>query len=234
MALINLASPVAGISGTIGGITYAHNKSGWTAKPWSRSSNPRSSKQQVIRGAMASIPAIWRTMDPTLQAAWAAFAAAPPEVDKDPFGAIVLRSGYTWFVRIQLRRLQVGQATDTAVPTSGVQVPVPATALAISTPVTDDATARILWPITAFAPGEYAVIKIAYGTGAGIAVLYRDYYFIASIEAVGTLSIDLGFALRAIYGTPTVGNLASAHLYRQAPDGVRSIATTLTCLITTP
>ena len=234
MALIKLASPIAGISGTIGGITYAHNKAGWTAKPWSRSSNPQSEKQQIIRAALTSLPSIWRFLDPSLRADWNSFAASPPETDKNPFGEVVLRDGFVWFIRINLRRAQVGQATDTEVPTSGVLVPPAATAFAVSTPVTDDATARILWPIATFAAGEYAVVKIAYGTGGGVAVMYRDFYFIASMLAAGTLSIDLGFALQAIYGTPTVGNLAVAHVYRQAADGVRSIPTTIKTLITVP
>ena len=230
MALVKLGATIVGISGTIGGITFAHNRAGWTAKPWAASSNPRSLKQQDIRNKLAQLPLIWRGMGPVLQTAWNGLAAAPPEVDKDPFGVVVLRSGFQWFVRINTRRLQSGQTIDTTVPTSPVLTAPAITAFTWTVPIPDPAACRITWLIMEFLPGERCTAKVAVGTGSGVATLYRDYRWICSVPAYGITLVDVGILLRDTYGDLPIGARAVLHAYRQAEDGVRSIATVVPIL----
>ena len=64
MAIIKVGAPLAGIRGTLGGITYSENGSGTYAKQWSRPSNPGTPHQYKERASQAfddNLVIIWST-----------------------------------------------------------------------------------------------------------------------------------------------------------------------------
>lgn len=117
MAITKIGPPLAGIRGTIGGITYSENLSGTYAKLWSIGSNPRTSKQSVERGYLGRMPALWNALSDAQRAAWRTFAADPAQELENPLGEAYYASGYNWFCKCNVRLLRVGRAPIQPVPT---------------------------------------------------------------------------------------------------------------------
>lgn len=117
MAIIKVGAPLAGIRGTVGGITFSENLAGPYCKQWSGASNPRTAKQQVERGFMGSMPELWRGLTGAQKAAWDAFAALGAQELTNSLGEGYYLSGYGWFCKCNVRLLRMGRATIVAVPT---------------------------------------------------------------------------------------------------------------------
>jgi len=117
MAITIIGPPLAGIRGTIGGVTYSANGSGTYARAWSTGSNPRTSKQSVIRGELAAKSAAWLALTPVQKAAWSTFAALPAQDLTNSLGETYSASGFNWFCKCNVRLDRLGRANITAVPT---------------------------------------------------------------------------------------------------------------------
>lgn len=117
MAIIKLAAPLAGIRGTIAGITYSANASSLYAKAWARSSNPRSALQMAERSNLAQMPDLWRALSDAERADWRTFASDPAQELTNSLGEDYFASGFNWFSKCNIRLLRVGRSTITAIPT---------------------------------------------------------------------------------------------------------------------
>jgi len=117
MAIAKFAAPIAGLRGTIGGVTYSANKSGPYVKQWSRSANQRTYNQQVQRAYIAGLASEWRSLSTALKAEWSAFAALPAQELTNSLGEAYYASGFNWFVKCNTRLDRAGRAHITAVPT---------------------------------------------------------------------------------------------------------------------
>lgn len=119
-------SPVySQVSGSIAGLTYAHNAGGLYARGRSIPSNPNSVKQQRVRAAMGSMVAYWyATLTASQRTAWNDYAANTPVTDK--LGSSILLSGQNMFVRYNVAALNLlnsGLAASSAL--AGVQADAP-------------------------------------------------------------------------------------------------------------
>lgn len=117
MAIIKVGAPLAGIRGTLGGITYSENGSGTYAKQWSRPSNPKTPHQSVERGYLARMPGLWSALTDAQRADWRSFAADPAQEKINPLGETYYASGYNWFCQCNVSLLRVGRATIAPAPT---------------------------------------------------------------------------------------------------------------------
>lgn len=117
MAITKLGPPIAGIRGTIGGITYSENKGGTYAKLWAPPVNPRSPNQQTERAYLSRMPGLWRALSDAQRAAWDTFAALPAQELFNPLGESYYASGFGWFCKCNVRLLRMARATIQAVPT---------------------------------------------------------------------------------------------------------------------
>jgi hypothetical protein len=132
MANVKLGGIVAGIRGTVGGVTYSANQTGPYARLWSRGSNPRTPLHSITRGRISGLGTLWASMDDAGRAAWSAFAAAPPELDYNAFHDLLNIGGWRWFVRVNQRRQVVGLSPTSDVP-SATTVPAITTAITVAT-----------------------------------------------------------------------------------------------------
>jgi len=123
MAIIKVGAPLAGIRGTLGGITYSENGSGTYAKQWSRPSNPRTPHQTVERGFLARMPSLWGALSDAQRADWRTFAADPAQEKTNPLGEAYYASGYNWFCQCSVSLLRVGRATLKPAPTQAQPAP---------------------------------------------------------------------------------------------------------------
>lgn len=73
---------VTKVSGSIGGLTGAHNKGGLYFRARATPTNPNSVYQQAVRNAIAQLTSRWQqTLTPAQRAAWAVYADNVPLVD---------------------------------------------------------------------------------------------------------------------------------------------------------
>jgi hypothetical protein len=116
MALLKLGPNIAGISGSIGGTTYARNKSGTYARQRTKPINPSSSRQQIVRAIISSCRTIWAdTLTAAQRAAWALYANNVAMVNR--LGETINLSGYNQFCRSAAALINAGLDVVAAAPT---------------------------------------------------------------------------------------------------------------------
>jgi hypothetical protein len=94
-------------SGSIGGITYAHNQGGLYTRNRSIPINPNSPQQATVRNQVSALTARWvGVLTAAQRAAWDLFAFNVPIIGV--LGDPVLVSGLNWYVKINVQRVQSG------------------------------------------------------------------------------------------------------------------------------
>jgi len=94
-------------SGSIGGITYSHNKGGMYARARAVPTNPNTSYQQVVRSLMSLLSTRWlNTLTAAQRAAWTLYGDSVPVVNR--LGEQIYLSGLNHFVRSNIPRAQAG------------------------------------------------------------------------------------------------------------------------------
>jgi len=97
------------VSGSIGGITYAHNQGGMYSRARAIPTNPNSSFQQAMRNAMSQLTTAWlATLNTVQRTGWTTFAANVPILDA--LGQSRTISALAWYIKANSLRLQVGLA----------------------------------------------------------------------------------------------------------------------------
>lgn len=117
MAIAKIAPPLAGIRGTVGGLTYSANKSGPYVKLWAKGSNPRTPKQSQQRANIAQWPQEWRDLTAGERLLWNIFAALPAQDLVNSLGETYSASGFNWFTKCNSRLDRIGRGAITATPT---------------------------------------------------------------------------------------------------------------------
>lgn len=106
---------IASASGSAGGYTYSHNKGGMYIRNRSIPTNPGSSYQQVIRGAIIDLTAKWQELLTGVQrAAWKVYAdqVLLPNAFGDPRAVPAL----SHYIRSNVPRIQAGLPRVDAAP----------------------------------------------------------------------------------------------------------------------
>jgi hypothetical protein len=93
-------------SGSVGGLTYSHNKGGMYMRARSIPTNPATAAQVIARNALASMAGRWSTILTQAQRdAWAVYAANVPIIGK--LGDPILLSGQQHYIRSNTFRARV-------------------------------------------------------------------------------------------------------------------------------
>lgn len=117
MALLKLGPAVSGISGSIGGTTFARNRYGAYARARTKPVNPNSPRQQLVRSAMSACRALWFVTATAVQrTGWALYAQNVSMVNK--LGETVNLSGYNQFCRSTAAALNASKAPVLVPPTT--------------------------------------------------------------------------------------------------------------------
>lgn len=96
-------------SGSIGGVTYAHNRGGLYRRARSIPTNPNSDDQIIVRNYFSSLAVAWRdTLTPAQRDAWSDYAANSPVTDT--LGDPLLLTGQQMYIRCNSVRLRAGAA----------------------------------------------------------------------------------------------------------------------------
>lgn len=107
MALVKLGSGIAGMTGSIGGVVYARGRSGNIARNRTCPINTRTSLQQIVRTALATLTILWRsTLTSTQRGAWNTY--AHNIVMKNRLGENMYLTGFNHFIRSNLMIEKLG------------------------------------------------------------------------------------------------------------------------------
>lgn len=105
MAIITTGGGVATISGSIGGVTFSHNRGGPYMRTRAIPTNPNTVFQQAVRGFMSQLTVLWSTVLTAAQRAqWDAYAEAVPL--PNPQGEPRNVGGLGMYIRCNVPRLQ--------------------------------------------------------------------------------------------------------------------------------
>lgn len=123
------------VSGSIGGITYAHNSGGMYARARATPTDPQTARQVAVRNAMAALTAQWNDLLTSGErAAWALYAANT--LLTNAFGDPITVSGQNMYIRSNVARVQAGLDEVASGPTifnKGNQAPPPLTGVSEAT-----------------------------------------------------------------------------------------------------
>lgn len=105
------------VSGSIGGITYAHNKGGMYTRGRAIPTNPKTLQQQAVRNGLQMTSNAWSaTLSDAQRSAWNVYATNVPMVDA--LGESRNISGNSMYNRSNVIRLQAGLSSVAAGPTT--------------------------------------------------------------------------------------------------------------------
>lgn len=224
MAIIKLGSLVLGIRGTVGGVVYSAGLGGPYARAWGRSSNPRAVLQQRSRAHLGGLPGAWQSVSASERSDWDVFAATDPEPTFNSLGEPVTLSGYNYFVRCNVRRLQVGLDVLLLAPT-GIQASQPPVVQLISWVVdVSGGGSAVLTYVGEFLPYAFFVPVM-------VTVLPTEgaVYNPARLRWIGfgpalEGSVDLWPLLHSGFGDIRAGWTVVGRAWRQKESGLRSVA----------
>jgi hypothetical protein len=101
-------------SGSIGGVTYSHNRFGMYTRGKVIPVNPNTALQQAARTRLAIFAANWKLLTAEQRQAWAAWAAVV--LKTNPLGDQVTLTAFNWYVAVNAQRAQVGGLGQISVP----------------------------------------------------------------------------------------------------------------------
>ena len=230
MAIIKLGALVAGIRGTIGGVTFSAGPSGPFARLWSRGPTPQTEAALIVRGLISHLGAPWAGMTDQQRQDWTDFGLAPPETDTNSLGEIYFLTGWQWFVRVNRRRQSVGLPITTTVPTaSGVAAPLTAVLTATALPA---GAVEISWTADDIPAGYSALVYLGAHPSIGLASKTTQLVQVLAYHEPPTDEADLTAAVLQRFGALGAGWKLWAYLHKLRDDGVRSPATMATCEVT--
>lgn len=95
------------VSGSVGGLTYAHNAGGLYTRSRAIPTNPNSPQQMAVRAAVANLSNLWgTTLTDAQRIVWDFYAFNTPVIDK--LGQQINLSGINMYIRGNTPRLQQG------------------------------------------------------------------------------------------------------------------------------
>ena len=115
MANIRYSAMIADARGSIGGVTLSRGRGGAIARNRSKPVNPRSSRQESLRGQTAHLSRYWsKTLTAQQRADWNAYAAGTSWTNK--LGDSIQINGNAAFMRLNALLIQAGGALTPAAP----------------------------------------------------------------------------------------------------------------------
>jgi hypothetical protein len=116
MALVKFGGGIVKMSGSLGGSTFARNRSGDYVRSWKNPVNPRSERQEAIRGIVSFLAEYWhQELDDDERAAWGVYADAVAMLNK--LGDSIKLTGFNHFIRTNAAILTMPESQVDAAPT---------------------------------------------------------------------------------------------------------------------
>jgi hypothetical protein len=120
-AIITMGQIASAASGSMGGLTYSHNKGGAYVRSRAIPTNPNTPRQVAVRATFGTLTKSWAGLGPDGQLAWNLFAAANPIINA--LGASVTTSGLAAYTGLNAALLGAGEPLITSPPVDRTVLP---------------------------------------------------------------------------------------------------------------
>jgi len=219
MARVQVAAPISGIAGKVGGLVFSHNGTSSYCRAWAKPRNPRTSYQTWTRSVLSQAPNLWRNLSSAQRSGWDTYAAAGAQALTDQFGSTYYASGFNWFTRINAHRLDAGQAILSTAPAGGT----PATpTLATFVPTTPGTgTSQVTYASGHFS-GYYLAAFVARNPSQGFLARSSRFRLLDVYTSPGATSTTIQTQINARFPGVQVGERYTIQVYRQSTEGRRS------------
>jgi hypothetical protein len=230
MAILKLQAPVSGLRGKYGGMIFSANKSGPYIRQWVKPVAKRTVAQVSKRARMAMISHAWSVLDQGQIDAWDALALAPPEDDYNSLNVLILLSGAAWHMRVNLRRLEAGQAYEADCPANVVVDPATSFSMTVHTfdNVVDDDTFD-------YTDGDfdagYAVLQVSLAPAGFRQVMTTGFMSVWCGAVEQDTWTRINEELATAFGWLVEPQKLFGRLYHQSETGIRSVALETSCVV---
>jgi len=219
MAIVTFGGGVAGIRGTIAGVTFSANKAGPHARMWSRGANVRSTLQTAERANLSTLAATWRTIGAPDRAAWDAYASNILQRLTNSLGQYYYISGFLWFVKLSRCLATCGRPPILTISPFGAPAAPTILTLVVSAGAVPCA---ITYAGGEFDPTYDCVIQLALANSIGPIVKPITPLILKGAQTPPGTSLDFTTELADRFGPVTIGMKAFAEVCRQELWGRRS------------
>lgn len=230
MAVVKLGEVLIGLRGTIGGITFSANGSSAYAKRLVTPVRRRTDLQVAKRGWFTQIRQDWSACNEGQIADWNALATSPPEVDINSLGDTILLSGSAWHTRVNMRRLQAGQAIERNAPVNA-SVSAPATFGLVVYDFADGVSNSVFSYTEDDFDGFYAALFLSPTLSPVRQVQTTGYANIWCGSVEGDTETRINEELQSAFGWIRAGQKVFGELRKQSTTGIRSMALTTSCIV---
>lgn len=221
MAIVNFASTVDGILGSVGGVTYSAGASG--PYLYARKVGPRRSsvRQNAQRGVFSATAPGWAALSSTQRDAWNAWALEPEQEFVNRLGVLSRLLGWQWYARINMRLESAGRAWLDDPPVD--PRPADATVGSVTAEISGGVPAVVVaWDGAEFPSGTDLVVYALQGWSASRTVPPRFGALQFAGVAPGSDDLDITDGLAAVFGPLAAGQAVWAWIARQSDEGQRS------------
>lgn len=221
MAIINFATTVDGIAGSVGGVTF----SGGTSGPYlySRPVGPRRStvRQNGQRVVFAATAPGWAGLSDAQRDAWNAWALEPEQEFVNRLGVLSRLMGWQWYARINMRLESAGRAWLDDPPAD--PRPADPTVGSVTAEISGGVPAVVVaWDGAEFPSGTDLVIYALQGWSASRTSPPRFGALQFAGVAPGSDDLDITAGLVAAFGALAAGQRVWVWIARQSDEGQRS------------
>jgi len=213
-------------SGSAADVVASRNRFGQYNRTRATPIQPRTDRQNLIRGFMSDASGAWRDLTDAVRAAWNSYGSTTPSVDS--LGQTVYPTGHQRFVGLYVALANVGLTVPPSVPTIPPEAPPAVTGLTIL----NDGTAELTVSPVASST-KVLVIEASPPVSAGVS-FNGDYRFVTKLT-VTTLGVaPFGTPLTAKFGLIPTGRRVFIRAYWVTAAGGKSQPTTQSAISEEP
>jgi hypothetical protein len=194
-------------SGRQGSVVYVNSRYGKVVRSYVRPRNPRTSDQQLNRNLFGAVSRRWGTLTPAQQAAWRVATANRYFVAES--GRRVRQRGYNFFVRLNVRRAELGLPQFDLPPAEPVFSPNPVAELVI-TNTGSKITLKLRVPSP---PAQYTVVQGAAPVRTGVRCV-QHFPFLGRLPPPTDGWSDITELYATRYREPNVGTAVWIRTYQ--------------------
>lgn len=229
MAKVTFGSGVAGLRGKLGGSVFSAATNGPYVKQFRPPVHRRSLYQEAFRARIAQTRANWGYMSDVQRAAWDSYAAAPNELDYDPWGTQVFLTGFQWYIRSQVRLYWPTNAWQPNPPHGAAQTPI--SDLALDLRPLDVGASYVDFSAPVFGATEIFILETALAPDAARLTPSSKWRITVAQQNPGAPPYSIGIALSFVWGSLRPGWRVCARAWNQSDHGNRSTVATASTIV---
>jgi len=220
MARVKIGPPLAGLRGTIGGITFSANRSATYAKRWAGPRRIGSRNASHSRCILGSHGTPWRDLAQATRDAWDAYAADPAQQLTNSLGQTYYASGWNWFVTLNSRLTWIERPLIDSPPVAAKPSP-PSLSAVILDPSGGADLSAVEYPVNEFDGWDF----ICFGRlwlSQGAVARTAGFYRILETSTPGASSTNIQSNLEDVFGDIPPAARLFVSVSRQDAWGQRS------------